>query len=52
MNSYTEEKISSSPRIDLVYLWCDGNEPFFKEKKRKVRVVLIFRGIMCRLCLK
>lgn len=36
MNSYTEEKISSSPRIDLVYLWCDGNEPFFKEKKRKV----------------
>ena len=36
MNNQTEKKkMNSMPRIDLVYLWCDGNDPSFREKKKQ-----------------
>ena len=24
-----------SDKIDMVYLWCDGNEPAFKDRRHK-----------------
>lgn len=37
MNYYTSANLNSTPSIDLVYLWCDGNEPSFKERRKQAK---------------
>ena len=29
------DKIKQSDKIDMVYLWCDGNETAFKKRKQQ-----------------